>query len=68
MNIKYATLSKRFSEILCGDVFECNGYTYMKIDQSDSKFNAVKLHNGTVTFFTEDTIVIPRENSELIIK
>ena len=68
MNIKYETVSKCFSEIKCGDIFECNDYIYMKINQSDSKFNAVKLHNGTVTFFTEDTIVIPRENSELIIK
>lgn len=63
--------TKRFSEVMVGDIFALNGDYYLKIDTvfdiEEDEINAINLSRNYVESLFSDTYVIPYPNAELLI-
>jgi hypothetical protein len=57
MKIIRKTAEAKFSSLAPGDVFNYDGYTYMRID--DEGENAVNLGDGELASFEDHEIIVP---------
>ena len=75
ISIKDSNLSfVTFDDIPLGDIFEYNGYLYMKCKTLDVggeysiTYNAVNLHGNNIIYFVESTSVVELQQPEITVR